>query len=72
MKIIEKDYVNEIEASSLIFEFAKTLVSFQKLEESLVRVNAIIPGTSKILLQNTFFLKMPINAMEKSQIILVK
>jgi len=37
-----KDYVNEIEESSPIFDFAHTLANSDALKENLVRVNAII------------------------------
>lgn len=41
-KGIYKEYVNEIEESSPIFDFAFALSSTQELKENLVRVNAII------------------------------
>ena len=41
-KGIYKDYVNEIEESSPIFDFAHTLSNSADLKENLVRVNAII------------------------------
>src|SRR5690606_9578098 len=41
-KGIYKDYVNEIEESSYIFQLANELASSQELKENLVRVNAII------------------------------
>ena len=41
-KGIYKDYVNEIEESSPIFDFAHTLSNSQDIKSSLVRVNAII------------------------------
>lgn len=41
-KGIYKDYVNEIEESSPIFDFAHTLSNSVDLKENLVRVNAII------------------------------
>jgi hypothetical protein len=37
-----KQYINEIEESSPIFDFANTLSSLPALEENLVRINAII------------------------------
>ncbi len=37
-----KDYANEIEESSPIFDFAQTLANSQLLQENLVRANAII------------------------------
>lgn len=41
-KGIYKDYVNEIEESAPIFDFAHTLSTSPELKENLVRVNAII------------------------------
>jgi hypothetical protein len=41
-KAVEKDYVNDIEVSSEIFEFANTLANFRELKENLVRVKAFI------------------------------
>lgn len=41
-KGIYKDYVNEIEESSPIFDFAHTLSNSTDLKENLVRINAII------------------------------
>lgn len=41
-KGIYKDYVNEIEESSPIFDFAHTLSNSQELKENLVRLNVII------------------------------
>ncbi|MBN1186632.1 MAG: AIPR family protein [Bacteroidales bacterium] len=41
-KGISKNYVNEIEESSMIFDLANTLCSSDELREYLVRVNAII------------------------------
>ena len=37
-----KDFVNQIEESSPIFQFAYSLADFKDLRENLVRVNAII------------------------------
>ena len=37
-----KDFVNQIEESSPIFQFAYSLAEYQELRENLVRVNAII------------------------------
>ena len=42
IKAVQKDYVNDIEESSQIFEFANTLANYQELKENLVRVNATI------------------------------
>lgn len=41
-KAVYNDYVNEVEESSPIFEFANTLANYRELKENLVRVNAII------------------------------
>ncbi|WP_373426906.1 AIPR family protein [Chryseobacterium lathyri] len=41
-KAVYKDYVNEIEESSDIFQLANELASSQELRENLIRVNAII------------------------------
>lgn len=41
-KAIYNDYVNEVEESSPIFEFADTLANYKELKENLVRVNAVI------------------------------
>ncbi|CDN31925.1 hypothetical protein BN938_1845 [Mucinivorans hirudinis] len=41
-KAIYGEYVNEIEESSSIFEFANTLANYKELKENLVRVNATI------------------------------
>jgi hypothetical protein len=41
-KAIDNNYVDKIEESSEIFEFADTLANYQELKENLDRVNAII------------------------------
>ena len=41
-KAIDKSYVEKIEESSEIFEFADTLANFQELKENLVKVTAFI------------------------------
>lgn len=41
-KCVSKEYVNEIEESSEIFQLANTLASYDEIKENLVRVNAII------------------------------
>ncbi len=41
-KAIYNDYVNDVEESSPIFEFADTLANYKELKDNLVRVNAII------------------------------
>ncbi|MDR2652650.1 MAG: AIPR family protein, partial [Prevotellaceae bacterium] len=74
-KAIEKDYVNEVEVSSPIFEFAKTLANYQELKENLVRVNVIIltngeykgdfPPSDIICGYNVFFRIIDINYLYK-------
>jgi hypothetical protein len=39
---VYKDYVNEIEESSEIFQLAQTLIKSKEIKETLVRINAII------------------------------
>ncbi|MDO9154617.1 MAG: AIPR family protein, partial [Paludibacter sp.] len=41
-KAVYNEYVNEVEESSPIFEFAHTLAHYEELKENLVRVNATI------------------------------
>lgn len=41
-KCISKEYVNDIEESSEIFQLANTLANYQELRDNLIRVNAII------------------------------
>lgn len=41
-KCVSKEYVNEIEESSEIFQLANTLAYFDEIKENLVRVNVII------------------------------
>jgi hypothetical protein len=41
-KCVNKEYVNEIEESSEIFQLANTLANYDEIKENLVRVNAII------------------------------
>lgn len=41
-KAIDNNYVDKIEESSEIFEFADTLANYQELKENLIRVNAVI------------------------------
>src|SRR5690554_381260 len=42
IKAVQKDYGNDIEESSQIFEFANTLANYKELKENLIRVNATI------------------------------
>ena len=41
-KCVSKEYVNEIEESSEIFQLANTLATYQEIKENLITVNAII------------------------------
>jgi hypothetical protein len=41
-KCVSKEYANEIEESSEIFQLANTLANYQELRDNLVRINAII------------------------------
>ncbi|MBS1537770.1 MAG: AIPR family protein [Bacteroidetes bacterium] len=41
-KCVSKEYVNEIEESSEIFQLANTLANYDEIKENLVRINAII------------------------------
>jgi len=41
-KCVNKEYVNDIEESSEIFQLANTLANYDEIKENLVRVNAII------------------------------
>lgn len=41
-KCVSKEYVNEIEESSEIFQLANTLANYDEIKENLVRVNVII------------------------------
>lgn len=81
-KGIYKDYVNEIEESSPIFQFAYTLANSPDINENLVRINAIIltdgtyygnfPPTQKISGYNIYFRVLDLNYLynitEKSHI----
>jgi hypothetical protein len=64
-KCINKEYVNEIEESSEIFQLANTLANYDEIKENLVRVNAVIltdgeykgefPKNEKINNYNVFY-----------------
>lgn len=64
-KCISKEYVNDIEESSEIFQLANTLANYDEIKENLVRVNAIIltdgeyrgefPKNEKISNYNIFY-----------------
>ncbi len=70
-KAIYNDYVNEVEESSPIFEFADTLANYKDLKDNLVRVNAIIftngeykgdfPPTQEISGYKVFYRVLDIN-----------
>jgi len=74
-KCVSKEYVNEIEESSEIFQLANTLANYQELKENLVRVNAIIltdgeykgefPKNEKISDYNVFYRVIDIRFLYK-------
>jgi len=74
-KCISKEYVNEIEESSEIFQLANTLANYQELKENLVRVNAILltdgeykgefPKNEKISDYNIFYRVIDIRFLYK-------
>lgn len=74
-KCISKEYVNEIEESSEIFQLANTLANYQEIKENLVRVNAIIltdgeykgefPKNDKINNYNVFYRVIDIHFLYK-------
>lgn len=74
-KCISKEYVNEIEESSEIFQLANTLANYQELKENLVRVNAVIltdgeykgdfPKNEKISDYNVFYRVIDIRFLYK-------
>lgn len=74
-KCISKEYVNEIEESSEIFQLANTLANYQEIKENLVRVNAIIltdgeykgefPKNDKIISYNVFYRVIDIHFLFK-------
>lgn len=74
-KCVNKEYVNEIEESSEIFQLANTLANYQELKENLVRVNAIIltdgeykgdfPKNEKISDYNVFYRVIDIRFLYK-------
>jgi hypothetical protein len=75
IKCVSKEYVNEIEESSEIFQLANTLANYQELKENLVRVNAIIltdgeykgefPKNEKISEYNIFYRVIDIRFLYK-------
>lgn len=74
-KCVSKEYVNEIEESSEIFQLANTLANYQEIKENLVRVNAIIltdgeykgmfPKNDKIRNCNIFYRVVDIHFLYK-------
>ncbi len=74
-KCITKDYVNEIEESSEIFQLANTLAKYQEIKDNLVRVNVIIltdgeykgqfPQNDKVDKYNIFFRVIDIHFLYK-------
>lgn len=74
-KCISKDYVNEIEESSEIFQLANTLANYQEIKENLARVNVIIltdgeykgefPKNEKISDYNIFYRVVDIHFLYK-------
>jgi hypothetical protein len=74
-KCISKEYVNEIEESSEIFQLANTLANYQEIKENLIRVNAIIlsdgeykgefPKNDKISNYNVFYRVIDIHFLYK-------
>lgn len=74
-KCVSKEYVNEIEESSEIFQLANTLANYIEIKENLVRVNAIIltdgeykgdfPESNKINGYNVFYRVVDIHFLYK-------
>ncbi len=74
-KCVSKEYVNEIEESSEIFQLANTLANYQEIKENLVRINAIIltdgeykgefPKNDKISNYNIFYRVIDIHFLYK-------
>ncbi|MBE2256090.1 MAG: AIPR family protein [Ignavibacteria bacterium] len=74
-KCINKEYVNEIEESSEIFQLANTLANYDEIKENLVRVNVIIltdgeykgdfPKNDKINNYNMFYRVIDIHFLYK-------
>lgn len=75
IKCINKDYVNEIEEASEIFQLANTLSNYDEIKENLVRVNIFIltdgefkgefPKNEKINNYNIFYRVIDINFLYK-------
>ena len=74
-KCVSKEYVNEIEESSEIFQLANTLANYDEIKENLVRVNVIIltdgeykgdfPKNDKINNYNIFYRVIDIHFLYK-------
>lgn len=74
-KCVSKEYVNEIEESSEIFQLANTLANYDEIKENLARVNVIIltdgeykgefPKNEKISAYNVFYRVIDINFLYK-------
>lgn len=74
-KCISKDYVNEIEKSSEIFQLANTLANYQEIKVNLARVNVIIltdgeykgefPKNEKVSDYNIFYRVVDIHFLYK-------
>lgn len=74
-KCVNKEYVNEIEESSEIFQLANTLANYDEIKENLVRVNAFIltdgeykgefPQNEKINNYNVFYRVIDIHFLYK-------
>lgn len=74
-KCISKEYVNEIEESSEIFQLANTLANYDEIKDNLVRINAIIltdgeykgefPKNEKISNYNVFYRVIDIHFLFK-------
>lgn len=74
-KCVSKEYVNEIEESSEIFQLAYTLANYNEIKENLVRVNVIIltdgeykgdfPKNEKINNYNIFYRVVDIHFLYK-------
>lgn len=74
-KCVSKEYVNEIEESSEIFQLANTLANYQEVKENLDKVNVIIltdgeykgefPKNDKIATYNVFYRVVDIHFLYK-------
>jgi len=74
-KCVSKEYVNDIEESSEIFQLANTLANYSEIKENLVRVNAIIltdgeykgefPKNDKVNNYNVFYRVVDVHFLYK-------